>query len=110
MGHGTSNPIKGCQLRGRSIQDTIAAVSAARNAGSDLFSCTSTEVDTESITGRKNPSRNWDPKPIARDLPLPITAFANRTVYKVIHVQVRFKFSNYRNAFACIIPFKSTNF
>jgi len=94
-------------LRGRSPLDTVAADFAARKAGSDLFSCTSAGVYTVS-TGRKNPSRNRYPKPIARDLPLPIAALANQTFYKVSNAQVPFKVSNYKNTFVCIIPFKST--
>jgi len=89
----------GCRLRGKSPLDTVAADSTARKPGSDLFSCTTAGVDTVNITGRKDPSRNWDARPIAKGLPQPIAAFANRTFYKVSHTQVLLQIIAQGNAF-----------
>lgn len=68
-GHGTSCHLKGCRLRGKSPVGAVAADSAAKGIGSDLFSFKSAGPAAVILTRRKKSTLNPASETIARGPP-----------------------------------------
>jgi len=81
----TSLP-QGLPIEGRSPVGAVAADSAFKEAGLDLFS------RRQPYWRKRVPLQNWYPQSIAKDFPMPLAAFANYIIYKLNHAQALLKF------------------
>ena len=97
-GHGTCHHLKGCRLKGRSPIGAIAAHSAAKEAA-QVHECRTSRRQPH--WRKRVPLRNGHQLSIAKNIPLPTAALANRTFFKVCHAQTLLKFSHMRDA-SCV--------
>jgi len=89
-------------MKGKPPVGAVAADSAAKKAGPDFFSCTRVRAQDQSPPTSLEEEGSTSEQATANRLwrtPLPMAAFANRTLYKVSHAQALLKeISHIRNA------------